>query len=202
MPPNIVVPNVVEQTVFDVEVSRPMRAADKRGGGRGAPAPSRNGYRSGDARRRGRTEEGAWHFHLLLFVGPSVGALKGLRRFVSTSWYEVTGKASEGHLRAGTRVEAVRRWKEATSYAERYVAKPEGFPAGSRTGRLWGIWGGQLLPVRWEEVEIALRDAFRIRRIYRKRAKRKGGGPLRRITVFVRHENAFRLLGYLGYRLE
>jgi hypothetical protein len=96
----------------------------------------------------------------------------------------------------------VRRWKEATSYAERYVAKPEGFPAGSRTGRLWGIWGGQLLPVRWEKVEIALRDAFRIRRIYRKRAKRKGGGPLRRITVFVRYENTLRLLGFLGYRLE
>ena len=153
-----------------------MRAADKRGGGRGAPAPSRNGYRSGDARRRGRIEEGAWHFHLLLFVGQSFGPLKGLRRFVSTSWHEVTGKASEGHMRAGTRVEAVRRWKEATSYAERYVAKPEGFPAGSRTGR--------------------------IRRIHRRRAKRKGGGPLRRITVFVRYENALRLLGFLGYRLE
>jgi hypothetical protein len=50
-------------------------------------------------------------------------------------------KASEGHLRAGTRVEAVRKWKEAPSYAERYVAKPEGFPTRSRTGRVWGLWG-------------------------------------------------------------
>ncbi len=96
----------------------------------------------------------------------------------------------------------MRRWKEATSYAERYVAKPEGFPAGSRTGRVWGLWGEQLLPVRWEKVEVALPDAFRIRRIYRKLAKRKGGGPLYRITVFVRVENTLRLLEFLGYRLE
>jgi hypothetical protein len=144
---------------------------------------------------------GAWHFHLPLVVGPSVGPLKGLRRFVSSSWYEVTGKLSEGHLRAGTRVEAVRRWKDTTSHAERYVAKPKEFPAGSRTGRVWGVWNGRLLPVRWEKVEIALRDAFRIRRTYRKLARRKGGGALRRVTVFVRYENAMRLLGFLGYRL-
>jgi hypothetical protein len=125
-----------------------------------------------------------------------------LRRFVSSSWYEATGRVSEGHLRAGTRVEAVRRWKEATSYAERYVAKPEGFPAGSRTGRVWGIWNGRLLPVRWETVEVALRDAFRIRRVYRKLARRKSAGPLCRLTVFVGYENAFRLSGFLGYRLE
>jgi len=152
--------------------------------------------------RLGAQQRGAWHFHLLLFVGPSFGPLKGLRRFVSSSWYEVTGRVSEGHLRAGTRVEAVRGWRQATSYAERYVAKPEGFPVGSRTGRVWGVWNGQLLPVRWEKVEIALRDAFRIRRIYRKLAGSKGSGPLRRITVFVRYENATRLLAFLGYRLE
>ena len=152
--------------------------------------------------RLGVQQRGAWHFHLLLFVPSSFGSLDELRRFVSSSWYEVTGKLSEGHLRAGTRVEAVRKWRQATSYAERYVAKPEEFPAGSRTGRIWGLWNAQLLPVRWETVEVALRDTFRIRRIYRKLAKGKGGGPLRRITVFVRHENALRLLGFLGYRLE
>jgi hypothetical protein len=89
-------------------------------------------WRLGIQRRR------AWHFHLLLFVGPSLGPLDKLRRFISSSWYEVTGKVSEGHLRAGTRVEVVNRWKEATSYAERYMAKPEEFPEGLQTGRIWG----------------------------------------------------------------
>lgn len=152
--------------------------------------------------RLGIQDRGAWHFHLLLFVGPSVGPLKELRRFVSSYWYEVAGRISDGHLRAGTRVEAVRRWKEATGYAERYVAKPEAFPAGSRTGRVWGIWNGHLLPVRWETVRVGLRDAYKVRRIYRKLAKRKGSGTLRRTTVFVRHESVVRLLEYLGCRLE
>jgi hypothetical protein len=83
---------------------------------------------------------------LLLFVGPSIGSVGELRRFISSSWYEVTGKVSEGHLRTGTRVEAVKRWKQATSYVERYMAKPEEFPEGLETGRIWGIWNEELLP--------------------------------------------------------
>jgi hypothetical protein len=152
--------------------------------------------------RMGIQRRGAWHFHLLLFVGPSTGPIGELRRFISSSWYEVTGKVSEGHLRAGTRVEAVKKWKQATSYVERYMAKPEEFPEGLETGRIWGIWNEELLPVRWETVEVSLRDAYKIRRIYRKLASRKGSGSLRRITAFVRHENVVRLLEFFGYSLE
>src|SRR5829696_2643924 len=111
--------------------------------------------------RMGIQRRGAWHFHLLLFVGPSIGSIGELRRFISSSWYEVTGKVSEGHLRAGTRVVAVKRWREATSYVERYMAEPEEFPEGMQTGRIWGIWNGDLLPVRLETVEVSLSDAFR-----------------------------------------
>ena len=152
--------------------------------------------------RMGIQQRGAWHFHLLLFVGSSLGSIGELRRFISSSWYEVTGKVSEGHLRTGTRVVAVKRWKEATSYVERCLAKVEEFPEGLQTGRIWGIWNENLLPVRWETVEVSLRDAFRIRRIYRKLARKKGSGSLRRITVFVRYENVVRLLEFLGFSLE
>jgi hypothetical protein len=152
--------------------------------------------------RLGIQQRGAWHFHLLLFVGPSFGPIEELRRFISSSWHEVTGRVSEGHLRAGTRVEAVQRWREVTSYVERYMAREEEFPEGLQTGRIWGVWNEQLLPVRWETVEVSLRDAFRIRRIYRKLARRKGSSYLRSITVFVRYENVGRLLEFLGYRVE
>jgi hypothetical protein len=152
--------------------------------------------------RLGIQRRGAWHFHLLLLVGPSIGSVGELRRFISSSWYEVTGKVSEGHLRAGTRVEAARKWKEVTSYVERYMAKPEEFPAGLETGRIWGIWNEDLFPVRWERAEVSLRDAYKIRRVYRKLVRRKGSGSLRRITVFVKHENVVRLLEFLGYCLE
>ncbi len=96
----------------------------------------------------------------------------------------------------------MKRWKEATSYAERYIAKAEEFPEGLETGRIWGVWNEELLPVRWETAKVSLRDAFRIRRIYKKLARRKATGSLRRITVFVRHENVVRLLEFLGYCLE
>jgi hypothetical protein len=152
--------------------------------------------------RLGIQRRGALHFHLLLFVGPSVGSIDELRRFISSSWYEVTGKVSEGHLRTGTRVEAVKKWKQATSCVERYLAKAEEFPEGLETGRIWGIWNEELLPVRWETAQVSVKDAYRIRRIYRKLARSKGGGSLCRITVFVRHENVVRLLEFLGYCLE
>src|SRR5919107_5516853 len=152
--------------------------------------------------RMGIQQRGAWHFHLLLFVRPSIGPIGELRRFISSSWYEVTGKVSEGHLHTGTRVEAAKKWKQATNYVERYMAKPEEFPEELQTGRIWGIWNPKHLPVRWETVEVSLKDAFKIRRIYSKLAKRKGVSSLHRITVFVRHENVLRLLKFLDYRLE
>jgi hypothetical protein len=152
--------------------------------------------------RMGIQKRGAWHFHVLLFVGPSIGSVGKLRRFIASCWYEVTGKVSEGHLRAGTRVEAVKKWKQATSYVERYMAKSEEFPEGLQTGRIWGIWNEDYLPVRWETAQVSLKDAFKIRRIYRRLARRKGSGSLRGITVFVRHENVVKLLRFLGYCLE
>jgi hypothetical protein len=52
------------------------------------------------------------------------------------------------------------------------------------------------------EGESELVDAYKIRRIYRRLAKIRGRGHLRRLTVFIRHENVLRLLEFLGYRQE
>jgi hypothetical protein len=152
--------------------------------------------------RLGIQQRGAWHFHLLLFVPPSFGPLKELRTFMASSWYEICGEVSEGHLLAGTHVEEVRNWKSATSYVEKYLAKPEQFPEGVDNGRIWGLWNEEMLPIRWEMVKVSLKDAYRIRRIYRRLAKIRGRGHLHRLTVFVRHENVVRLLEFLGYRVE
>jgi hypothetical protein len=53
-----------------------------------------------------------------------------------------------------------------------------------------------------ETVKVSLKDAYKIRRIYRRLAKMRGRGHLRRLTVFVKHENVLRLLKFLGYRQE
>jgi hypothetical protein len=58
------------------------------------------------------------------------------------------------------------------------------------------------LPVMRETVKVSLKDAYKIRRIYRGLAKMRGRGHLRRLTVFVKHENVLRLLKFLGYRQE
>ncbi len=51
-------------------------------------------------------------------------------------------------------------------------------------------------------MKVSLKDAYRIRRIYRKLAKRRGRGRLHQLTVFIRHENVVRLLEFLEYRQE
>jgi hypothetical protein len=152
--------------------------------------------------RLGIQQRGAWHFHLLLFVPHSFGKVKELRHFIASSWYEICGRISEGHLVAGIRVEEVKNWRKATSYVEKYVAKRERFPEGVETGRVWGVWNEEMLPVRWETVKVSLKDAYRIRRIYRRLAKIRGRGRLCRLTVFIQHENVLRLLEFLGYRQE
>jgi hypothetical protein len=60
----------------------------------------------------------------------------------------------------------------------------------------------ELLPVRWETVKVSLKDAYRIRRIYRRLAKIRGKGHLHRLPVFIRYENVVRLLEFLGYPQE
>jgi hypothetical protein len=82
------------------------------------------------------------------------------------------------------------------------MAKPEEFPEGLQTGRIWGIWNEEHLPVRWQTVRVSLQDAYRIRRVFRRLAGMRSTGPLHRLTVFVRYENVVRLLGSLGYQLE
>jgi hypothetical protein len=149
--------------------------------------------------RMGIQRRGAFHFHLLLFVPPSLGSVVELRHFISSSWYKVCGEGREEHLLRGAYVEEIRTWRKATSYVEKYMAKEEVFPEGVETGRIWGVWNKKLLPIQWETVKVSLKDAFRIRRVYRKLARRKGTGFLGRMTVFVRYENVLRLLEYLGY---
>jgi hypothetical protein len=153
--------------------------------------------------RMGMQKRGAWHFHVLLFLPPSAyGSTEELRRFVAESWFEVCGEVSEEHLAAGTRVELVRDWRKVTSRAEKYLAKPEKFPEGVVTGRIWGTWNEEQLPVQWETVRVSRKDAFQIRRYYRRLAGFKSYGSLRRVTAFIDHKKVLRLLESLGYRQD
>ncbi|MDP9440347.1 MAG: DUF4663 domain-containing protein [Actinomycetota bacterium] len=147
---------------------------------------------------QGRT---AWHFHVLLFLPPSPGLLKEVREFTASAWWEVCGKISEGHRRAGTSVQELRIWR-AMNRAGRYLARKEQFPEDLATGRIWGVRHAEHIPVRREIVAVSLEDFYRIRRAYRRLARKKGTGRVRNMTVFVRHRTVVRLLESLGYRPE
>jgi hypothetical protein len=152
--------------------------------------------------RMGIQKRGAWHFHLLLFMPSSPRLLAHLRQFIASSWYKVCGEVGEGHLLAGTNVEEIRAWRRATSYVEKYMAKEQELPEDLETGRIWGAWNEDFLPVQWKTIKVSLKDAFIVRRIYRRLARRKSSGRLHRLTVFIRYENVVRLLEFLGYQVE
>ncbi|MDP9439829.1 MAG: hypothetical protein M3P49_13990 [Actinomycetota bacterium] len=147
---------------------------------------------------QGRT---AWHFHVLLFLPPSPGLLGEVREFAASAWWEVCGKISEGHRRAGTSVQELRTWR-AMNRAGRYLARKENFPPGLATGRIWGLRHGDQIPVHREIVAVSDEDAYRIRRVFRRLARKKATGRVRGMTVFARHRTVVRLLRYLGYRHE
>jgi hypothetical protein len=146
--------------------------------------------------RLGVQRRGFWHFHLLVLAPTSFGSLKELRQFIASAWYEACGKISEGHRLAGANVKEIRSPRRA-DYAGRYLAKKEKFPEAVAIGKAWGVWNKKLLPIRWERTKVGEEDAYRIRRIFRRLARKKGTGPLRKVQVFVHHETMAKLLTFL-----
>lgn len=113
---------------------------------------------------------GSVHFHLLvvfsdLLRGDYRFHLRALIGFVSLAWHEITGSSEKG-LRAGTRVEGVRR--SAIGYMMRYMGKdyqknvPDDF---CNVGRFWGFWNKKNMSYRYDTVRIDLESAWRLRRI-------------------------------------
>ena len=113
---------------------------------------------------------GSVHFHLLvvfseLLRGDFRFHRDGLIKFVSRAWHEITGSSDKG-LRAGTRVEGVRR--SAIGYMMRYMGKdyqknvPPDF---KNVGRFWGFWYKENMSYRYDTVRIDLESAWRLRRI-------------------------------------
>jgi hypothetical protein len=148
------------------------------------------------------------HFHLLLFFHKhliiSKARLAEIREWVARTWWEVCGRISEEHLRAGTSVERPR----SLVRTMKYISKAE--PSQSSTsspgedppqhaGRRWGVWRRNLLPVVWVEMRVSLKDAFQLRRILRKLLGLKNRPGVVTFRIFVRDEHIKRLLVLLGY---
>jgi hypothetical protein len=150
---------------------------------------------------------GVPHFHLLDFFPNhpviSKALLAEIREWVARAWWEICGRISEEHLRAGTSVERPR----SLVRTMKYISKAEPSRIGSspgegpprHVGRRWGVWRKGLLPIVWVETRVSLKDAFRLRSILRKRLGLKNRPGVVTFRVFVRDDHIERLLGHLGY---
>ena len=59
-------------------------------------------------------------------------------------------------------------------------------------------WISLDIPPTVEDGKVSLKEAYSIRRIYRRLAKMRERGSLRRLTVYVRYDNVIELLDYRG----
>lgn len=88
--------------------------------------------------KRPKEEQGAPHFHIV-----ADGWVD--RRALSRAWFRIVASSDPRHLRAGTKIEALRFPDDPGRYAARYAGKceqkavPEGY---GNVGRFWGLFGG------------------------------------------------------------
>lgn len=123
---------------------------------------------------------GAPHYHLLLW-----GAGYLPHAWVAYTWWDVLGRPSTGHLRAGTRVEAVRHSRFVGAYAAKYCGKAV-LDAGNwpyYVGRWWGMFGREHAGIVLHTLECAAPRFFALRRVLRallaRRRARSSTAPAR-----------------------
>jgi len=148
-------------------------------------------------------KRGAPHWHLLLIVpAERVGLVRALRKWTAQAWYEVVKSGDVRHLKAGTQVDRVRTWRGVVSYCGKYLGKEVAAPCDPETGevwstgRIWGVWRREMLPIEMQEKLITYQQAYRMRRIIA-RAKKWNIRGRRGLTCFLRSDTTERILRWL-----
>ncbi len=103
--------------------------------------------------------------------GEEVGQSDTFKHWVSRHWFDVVANGDMRHFRAGTRVEAIRSFQQLCGYAaKRYLSKREVLPQLEyKPGRFWGVIGrGNLPSAEADEVRLTERQAFQLRRFFRR----------------------------------
>lgn len=80
-------------------------------------------------------KRGAPHYHMLVMGVDFIPY-----QWVASAWYEVCGRISDKHLKAGTEVRRVKSYKHCVYYVSKYLAK-EDLEVEAELGRRWGVGG-------------------------------------------------------------
>ena len=133
------------------------------------------------------------HYHLLVY-GVSLVDFRG---WFAENWWEVCGKLSEAHRKAGTQAKMIIGYRQVMGYVSKYMAKVERskIPA----GRVWGVCNIELLPwVREIKMIVEEREAVQLIRYMRRKAKIKGR-DYRALSIFCDPNQWFYQLDRLLY---
>ena len=149
---------------------------------------------------------GAPHFHLLVFGVPYIPY-----RWVGAAWADITS----GNAASCSRVERVRSWRGAMSYAAKYLGKAgkgDEFTTADgevieEVGRHWGVMGRKHLPAMWVAYVLLEHEFHQVRRDLARCVRSKGRNHRVRgrhsgLWCFMRGEDAIRLIGHYARDAE
>jgi hypothetical protein len=126
---------------------------------------------------------GKWfpHYHMFVFGVTQAD----LRKWLDEAWWDVCGRLSVAHLKAGCNVKQMWSWQGASSYISKYLAKDAGHDVPIfECGRLWGVIGYERIP--WAEdilVKLTEDQAKKLIR-YMRRYARLRGRCFRSLSIF------------------
>lgn len=145
---------------------------------------------------------GAPHFHLLVFGVPFIPYA-----WVGSSWAAITG----GNAATCSRVERVKSWRGAMSYASKYLGKAgkgdefttDGGEVIEDVGRHWGVMGRKHLPATWVAYVLLQHEFHQLRRQLGRYVRSKGRNHRVRgrhggVWCFLQASDALRLLGHFA----
>lgn len=154
--------------------------------------------------RLGFQRRGAPHYHCLIFLPTSSKhherTLVELRHFVSRIWYRIAGEGKIDHRTRGTNVSSLKSSPGGgLNAAARYLAKAGDYdpPEGELPGRFWGVRGRENLGIAFKATEVSLKEAFYLRRVFRRKAGTKSYSRLNRTNCYISEADIDRLLEFL-----
>jgi hypothetical protein len=128
------------------------------------------------------------HFHLLLFVEAESSQLY---EWLSRAWYDSCGRICDEHLLSGTRVEAVRSWEGAKRYLAKRQDEVEQLEESVHsTGRSWGKWNADALPIEERHHRLSYDQGVKLWRVFHK---------LTGVRPPVRHRTSMSMACYVKY---